>query len=171
VGSIVENLYFFLDASKKRSSILNLYFDNVVYRGDKKLCLNQILRLMTTFSFQFKEADSQQIQTWLAYLRSLDFIQNLTSNEIALNKGYLSVAELKKAYPNEWLLLADTQMNELELLGGRVILRATDKRQLALQGRDLVKQYAKVRHYYAGERIAMRHIGLMVRKNQSNKPL
>jgi hypothetical protein len=94
VGSIVENLYFFLDASKKRSSILNLYFDNVVYRGDKKLCLNQILRLMTTFSFQFKEADSQQIQTWLAYLRSLDFIQNLTSNEIAFrSRTQKSVSE------------------------------------------------------------------------------
>jgi hypothetical protein len=135
------------------------------------LCFNQILRWMTTFSFQFKEADSQQIQTWLAYLRSLDFIQNLTSNEMALHKGYLSVAELKKQYPNEWLLLADTQTNELELLGGRVILRATDKRQLALQGRDLVKQYANVRHYYTGERTPTRHIGLMIRKNTSNNTL
>ena len=69
---------------------------------------------MTTFSLQFKEADSQQIQTWLAYLRSLDFIQNLTPNETALQKGYLSVVELKKKYPNEWLLLADTQLHELE---------------------------------------------------------
>ncbi|MEN9609467.1 MAG: hypothetical protein RLZZ628_281 [Bacteroidota bacterium] len=113
---------------------------------------------MTTFSLQLKEADNQQIQIWLAYLRSLDFIQALTPNETISNNGYLSVAELKKQYPNEWLLLADTQMNELELLGGRVILRAADKRQLALQGRDLVKQYAKVRHYYTGERTPIRHM-------------
>jgi hypothetical protein len=139
--------------------------------GDKKIILNPILRFMTTFSLQFKEADSQQIQTWLAYLRSLDFIQNLTPNETALQKGYLSVAELKKKYPNEWLLLADTQLHELELLGGRVILRAADKRQLALEGRDLVKQYANVRHYYTGERTPIRHIGVMVRKNPFNKPL
>jgi hypothetical protein len=92
--------------------------------------------------------------------------QTLTPTET--DKGYFSVAQLKHLYPNEWLLLADTRMNELELLGGRVILRATDKRQLALQGRDLVKQYANVRHYYAGEVTPRRHIGLMVRKNSSN---
>ena len=49
------------------------------------------------------------------------------------DKGYLTVAQLKNLYPNEWLLLADTRLNDLELLGGRVILRAADKRQLALQ--------------------------------------
>ncbi len=152
---------------------MNLSLGNVVVMGDKKIILNPILRFMTTFSLQFKEADSQQIQTWLAYLRSLDFIQNLTPNETetAPHKGYLSVAELKKKYPNEWLLLADTQLHELELLGGRVILRAADKRQLALEGRDLVKQYANVRHYYTGERTPIRHIGVMVRKNSYHKPL
>jgi hypothetical protein len=114
--------------------------------------------------------NSFELEQLLPILQQLKIkYQTLTPTET--DKGYFSVAQLKHLYPNEWLLLADTRMNELELLGGRVILRATDKRQLALQGRDLVKQYANVRHYYAGEVTPRRHIGLMVRKNPSNNLL
>ena len=59
------------------------------------------------------------------------------------------------------VLLADAQTDGVTLLGGRVILHHADKRQFALIGRDLVKQYTNVRHYYTGERPAhQKHIGI-----------
>jgi hypothetical protein len=64
-------------------------------------------------------------------------------------------------YPNQWVLLADTATQGVQIIGGRVILNAPDKRQLALQGRDLVKQYQQVRHFYTGELPTYKHIGLI----------
>jgi hypothetical protein len=120
--------------------------------------------MTTTFSVQFKDAERDQIKIWLDYLKSLDFIQAIKEKEET--KFYLSVESIKQLYPNQWVLLADAQAEGLNILGGRVILNSPDKHQLALNGRDLVKEHKQVRHFYTGERPHQKHIGLMVRQNK-----
>jgi hypothetical protein len=120
--------------------------------------------MTTTFSVQFKDAERDQIKIWLDYLKSLDFIQAIKEKEET--KFYLSVESIKQLYPNQWVLLADAQAEGLNILGGRVILNSPDKHQLALNGRDLVKEHKQVRHFYTGERLHQKHIGLMVRQNK-----
>ena len=120
--------------------------------------------MMTTFYVQFKDAEKDQITIWLDYLRSLDFIQAVKEKEEP--KSYLSIEAIKQLYPNQWVLLADAQAEGLNILGGRVILNTPDKHQLALNGRDLVKEHQHVRHFYTGERPHQKHIGLIVRQNK-----
>ncbi len=118
-----------------------------------------------TLSLELKDAKSNQLKIWVDYLRSLDFVQNIKEKEDV--KNYLSIERIKVLYPNQWVLLADSQVEGLNLLGGRVILNAEDKHQLALNGRELVKKYSQVRHFYTGERPRQKHIGLIVRQTPS----
>jgi hypothetical protein len=120
--------------------------------------------MTTTFSVQFKDAERDQIKIWLDYLKSLDFIQAVKEKEES--KSYLSIEAIKQLYPNQWVLLADAKAEGLHILGGRVILDTPDKHQLALNGRDLVKEHKQVRHFFTGERPHQKHIGLMVRQNK-----
>ena len=118
--------------------------------------------MTTTFSLQLKDAEKGQIKIWLDYLRSLEFVQAIKEKDDV--KPYLSVDAIKELYPNQWVLLADSKAEGIKILGGRVILNTPDKHQLALNGRDLVKEHANVRHFYTGEWPRHRHIGLMVRQ-------
>jgi hypothetical protein len=120
--------------------------------------------MTTTFSVEFKDAERDQIKIWLDYLKSLDFIQTVREKEEP--KTYLSVEAIKQLYPNQWVLLADSKTEGLHILGGRVILNTSDKHQLALNGRDLVKEHKQVRHFFTGERSSQKHIGLMIRQNK-----
>ena len=120
--------------------------------------------MTATFSVQFKDAETDQIKVWLDQLRSLDFIQAIKEKED--NKSYLSIEAIKQLYPNQWVLLADAKADGLQILGGRVILNMPDKHQLALNGRDLVKEHKQVRHFFTGEPPHQKHIGLMVRQNK-----
>lgn len=114
--------------------------------------------MTTTFSLQLKEAERDQIKIWLDYLRSLEFVQTIKEKDDV--RPYLSVDSIKELYPNQWVLLADSKAEGVRILGGRVILNMPDKHQLALNGRDLVKEYANVRHFYTGEWPRHRHISL-----------
>jgi hypothetical protein len=122
---------------------------------------------MTTFSVEFKEAEKQQIEKWVDYLKSLDFIQAIKPK--GDDVPYLSMEDIKKQYPNQWVLLSDTKVKGIQILGGRVILSHSDKREFAIQGRDLVKTHNNVRHYYTGERLHQKHIGLIVKRNNEQK--
>ena len=126
---------------------------------------------MTTLSLELKDADRPQIQIWVDYLRSLDIVQTIKEKEVAIAApAHLLVEDIRQFYPNEWVLLADTQMEGVKVLGGRVILHNPDKHQFALDGRDLVKRHTNVRHYYTGERPAhQKHIGLIVRQNKTTQ--
>jgi hypothetical protein len=118
--------------------------------------------MTATFSVEFKDAERDQIKIWLDYLKSLDFVQAVKEKDEA--RTSLSIERIKQLYPNQWVLLADTQTEGLNILSGRVILNAPDKHQLALNGRDLVKQHTQVQHFYTGELPHRKHIGLMVRQ-------
>ena len=64
---------------------------------------------MTTLSLELKDADRPQIQIWVEYLRSLDFVQTIKEKEVAIAApAHLLVEDIRQFYPNEWVLLADT---------------------------------------------------------------
>jgi hypothetical protein len=88
--------------------------------------------MTATFSVEFKDAERDQIKIWLDYLKSLDFVQAVKEKDET--RTSLSIERIKQLYPNQWVLLADTQTEGLNILSGRVILNAPDKHQLALTG-------------------------------------
>ena len=122
---------------------------------------------MSSFSLHFKEGDTKQIQRWVEYVRALDFVKDVEEKkEIA---PFLSADEIRRQYPGSWVLLSDSKAEGVRVLGGRVILHNTNKHQLALQGRELVKQHKDVRHFYTSDMSHQKHIGIIVRKKNLPK--
>ncbi len=135
---------------------------------------------MTTYSIQLKETDRQKIDAFIQFVKSLDFVQSVeafaktapskkNTGKTANTDGYLSVDEIRRQFPNEWVLLANPVAENVEILGGTVILHDPEKRNMALRGRDLIKKYARVTHFFTGEMPKRATIGLM-RKVQTAQP-
>ena len=54
-----------------------------------------------------------------------------------------SIDDIKKSYPDEWILLGNPVMNEREMaiLSGVVLYHSPDKRELAYRDKPLLKNY------------------------------
>lgn len=125
----------------------------------------------TTYAIEFKESEPQQIQKLLDFVQSLDFVRSVKAfseenNEVnvpisAPVEGYLTTDAIKILHPNEWVLIAYTRKDATRILGGKVLLHESDKRNLALKGRDLIRQFPDVNHFYTGEFPKRAHIGLL----------
>ena len=128
---------------------------------------------MSSISIHFKDATESKIKPLLDYVRSLDFVQSIEiRSESApaetvekpasqsFSNEFLEVAELKNRFPNQWVLLANTQKNETKIIGGQVLLHEIDKRTFALKAKDLLKKHPAVAHFFTGETATRRHIGL-----------
>jgi hypothetical protein len=129
---------------------------------------------MTAYSILFKYEDRQKIDALIEFVKSLEFVQSVEAfnvstfekkkvEKIEHKDGYLSVEEICKIYPDEWVLLANPEIKDVEILGGTVILHDPEKRNMALRGKDLIKNYQSVTHYFTGETPKHRTIGLMRR--------
>jgi len=62
----------------------------------------------------------------------------------------LSIDEIKKSYPDEWILLGDPEENEreMEILSGIVLYHSPDKREVAYLGRPLAKGYNRLTWFF-----------------------
>ena len=76
-------------------------------------------------------------------------------------EGYLPIETIKKLYPNEWVLVASPQREGIKIIGGTVLVHHVDKRVMALQGRDLIKNYPSATHFYTGEMPHYAKIGIL----------
>lgn len=76
-------------------------------------------------------------------------------------EGYLSIEIIKKRYPNEWILVASPQKEGIKIVGGIVLAHNADKRLMALEGRDLIKNHAATAHFYTGEMPKYAKIGVI----------
>lgn len=76
-------------------------------------------------------------------------------------EGYLPIETIKKLYPNEWVLVASPQKEGIKIIGGTVLVHHADKRVMALQGRDLIKNYPSATHFYTGEMPHYAKIGIL----------
>ena len=127
--------------------------------------------MSTIYAIQFKESEPHRIQKLLDYVQSLDFVQsvkpfseeeNVVDMPVSVPiEGYLTTEEIKKMHPNQWVLLAYTRKKDTHILGGRILLHEADKRELALKGRDLIRQYPDVNHFYTGKFPTHARIGLL----------
>lgn len=133
---------------------------------------------MTTYAVRFNTDDRHKIEPLLDFVKSLDFVSSVeiaseepAPNEEAptpapLNGQFLPIEEIRRLYPNEWVLLAEPRKKGIEILGGTVLLHESDKRSMALRAKDLIRKYSHVTHFFTGDIPKRATIGLM-RKTQS----
>ncbi len=76
-----------------------------------------------------------------------------------MNDTILAFSEIKQIYPDQWVLIANPELSNPEILGsvvskllaGIVLLASKDKREIGYKGRDLRKNYKDVTCVYTGE--------------------
>jgi hypothetical protein len=78
-----------------------------------------------------------------------------------MNNRYFSFDELKKIYPNEWILLGNPEMKNTSVLGGVVLYHSKDKKEVAYIGRDKTAGFSTVTIAYAGDLKQSRKIGIL----------
>ena len=76
---------------------------------------------------------------------------------------YLSFDEIKKRYPNEWVLLGNPQSNDLDVLGGIVLFHSANKREVFVEGKEKIKPYALSTLVFAGDFKPIRRLGILRR--------
>ncbi len=59
--------------------------------------------------------------------------------------------KIKALYPDEWVLLVNSEIHNAEVFSGIVLMHGKDKRELAYLGRELVKNYKSYALRYTGE--------------------
>jgi hypothetical protein len=80
-----------------------------------------------------------------------------------MEDSYIEIADLKKMYPNEWVLLGEPKMKDTSVLGGIVIYHSKDKKEVCYIGRDKTKGFSTVTITYAGDLKQNRKIGILKR--------
>jgi len=80
-----------------------------------------------------------------------------------MNNTYMGFEELKKQYPNEWVLLGNPEMKNTSVLGGVVLFHSKDKKEVCYIGRDKTADFSTVTIAFAGELKQQRKIGILKR--------
>ena len=112
-----------------------------------------------------QNSDLEEVISVLNRLK-LSFVKREDKSVIATQKdmdteGYLPIETIKKLYPNEWVLVASPQRECNKIIGGTVLVHHADKRVMALQGRDIIKNYPSATHFYTGEMPHYAKIGII----------
>jgi hypothetical protein len=80
-----------------------------------------------------------------------------------LDSVFISLDELKKLYPDEWVLLGNPEMKNTSVLGGVVLYHSKDKKEVCYIGRDKTEGYDTVTITFAGNISQNRKIGILKR--------
>lgn len=80
-----------------------------------------------------------------------------------MDDSYIPFDELKKLYPDEWVLLGNPEMKNTSVLGGILLFHSKDKKEVCYVGRDKTTPYSTVTIAYAGELKQHRKIGILKR--------
>lgn len=80
-----------------------------------------------------------------------------------MDKTYITLDELKKLYPDEWVLLGNPQMKNTSVLGGVVLYHSKDKKEVCYIGRDKTAAFATVTIAFTGDLKQHRNIGILRR--------
>ena len=80
-----------------------------------------------------------------------------------MEKNYLGLDELKKLYPDEWVLLGNPEMENTSVLGGVILYHSKDKKEVCYIGRDKTDNYDTVTIAFAGNLKQHRKIGILKR--------
>ena len=80
-----------------------------------------------------------------------------------MKTDYLDLDELKKIYPDEWVLLGNSKMKDTSVLGGVVLFHSKDKKEVCYIGKDKTADYETVTIAFAGDLKQHRKIGILKR--------
>ncbi len=80
-----------------------------------------------------------------------------------MNNLFLTIDELKRLYPNEWVLLGNPEMHNTTILGGILLFHSKDKKEVCYIGRDKTEGYPSVTITFAGDLKQNRKIGILRR--------
>ncbi len=78
-------------------------------------------------------------------------------------QSYTNFTNLKKKYPNEWVLLGNPKMEDTLILGGIVLFHSKDKKEVCYMGRDKVADFKTVTITFVEKIEAHRKIGILKR--------
>jgi hypothetical protein len=76
---------------------------------------------------------------------------------------FIAFEELKRLFPNEWVLLGNPEMKNTSILGGIVLYHSKDKKEVCYIGRDKTAGYSTVTIAFAGDLKQQRKIGILKR--------
>lgn len=76
---------------------------------------------------------------------------------------YTNFEELKKLYPDEWLLLGNPEIKDTLVLGGIVLYHSKDKKEVCYIGRDETTGYSSITLAYTGDLKKRRTSGILRR--------
>jgi hypothetical protein len=80
-----------------------------------------------------------------------------------MNLQYVNFEDLKKNYPNEWILLGNPKMENTSVLGGIVLYHSKDKKEVCYIGKDKTEDYSSVTIAFAGDFKRIRKNGILRR--------
>ena len=80
-----------------------------------------------------------------------------------MDNSFVPIDELKKIYPDEWILLGNPEIKNTNVLGGVVLYHSKDKKEVCYIGRDKTANYDTVTIAYAGNLKQHRKIGILKR--------
>ncbi len=80
-----------------------------------------------------------------------------------MNNTYISFEELKKQYPDEWVLLGNPEIKNTAVLGGVVLYHSKDKKEVCYIGRDKTADFSTVTIAFAGDLKQQRKVGILQR--------
>lgn len=80
-----------------------------------------------------------------------------------MDNRYIGFDELKKLYPDEWVLLGNPEMKNTLVLGGIVLYHSKDKKEVCYIGRDKTSNFSTVTITFAGDIKQYRKIGILKR--------
>jgi len=80
-----------------------------------------------------------------------------------MENSYIAFDELKKLYPDEWVLLGNPNMQNTSVLGGIVLYHSRDKKEVCYIGRDKTANYSTVTIAFTGDLKQHRKIGILKR--------
>jgi hypothetical protein len=82
-------------------------------------------------------------------------------SKVNIMDTYLSIEEIKKHFPNEWVLLGNPTTTDLDVLGGIVLFHSADKKEVFVAGKEKIKFYALSTLVFAGDLKPMRRLGIL----------
>jgi len=78
-----------------------------------------------------------------------------------MENSYIAFDDIKKLYPDEWVLLGDPKMKNTLVSGGIVLYHSKDKKEVCYIGRDKTTDYSTVTIAFAGDLKQHRKIGIL----------
>ena len=72
----------------------------------------------------------------------------------------VSFETIKAAFPNEWVLLINPQMEAISVLKGRVLFHHKNKKEVCLYAKKVAKEYPIIKVTYTGKMNHVSKLGL-----------